>query len=92
MEDFINRFIFNEHSLVVDVKDVVAVLKVLGLNKGVGDKGTKVKNCRWIDHPDKWYIKFSTSDSNWTKMIIELNKEFRLLIVDRPRDIYIERR
>lgn len=92
IEDFISRFIFNEHSLVVDVKDVMTVLAVLGLNSGIGDKGAKVRHCRWVEQPDKWLIRFSTSDKNWTKMIIELNKDFRLLIVDRPGYIYLERR
>ena len=64
-----------KREIIVDEKDVTAVLAAINNNQGLFSNDNKTTgNCGLADDPTKWYVRFYASDRQWGRIAEELSK------------------
>ena len=89
----LRKITIKKHCLVMDEKYVTEVLNEINsayvcyINQNL-----VVDKYDLQDQPFKWYIYFTASQDQWSKIVKKLNCGFRLLVKDGTGDIYIEKK
>lgn len=93
MLNLLNSIVIERRSLVVDEKYIVDFFKAFdSANRKFKYsifRGMEIKSCESTNEPHKWTIYFNASNNKWRKLIAELKKGGRIIVLKENDKLYL---
>lgn len=80
---------------IVKEDDLMTVLKVLTAIKQKSRfynlMDMEIGNCGWADETDAWFMHFTTTTSQWRKLITALKEEGYTMVLDKEERFHVKK-